>query len=200
MVPAVAEENPEGFATWAPAMGRMLGALGFAAAALLPERRLARPRRSLALGIVWTAAAVGLVAVVAALFGDDLPRGSRRPSRRRTRRSPRIEGHALVLSGHLAILLFYSAATVGFLRRAEQKRDVLLLWVAVASALAAIARLDYFLFPTLYSEWVYVGDIIRLLSYIALLVGVSRELLGLPAPGRGCCDLRGATASRAGAP
>jgi signal transduction histidine kinase len=61
--------------------------------------------------------------------------------------------------------------------RAERERDALLLWVALASALSAVARLDYLLFPSLYSEWVYVGDIVRLASYIALLVGVSRELL-----------------------
>jgi signal transduction histidine kinase len=177
VIPAVAEENPQGFGTWAPAAGRLLGAIGFAAAALLPERRLAQPRRSLALGIVWTGAALGLVAALAALFGDDLPRGVEAALTPENAESPRIEGHALVLSVHLAILLLYSAATIGFLRRAEQQRDVLLLWVAVASGLAAIARLDYFLFPTLYSEWVYVGDIIRLLSYFALLAGVSRELL-----------------------
>ena len=177
VVPAVVDESPHGFATWAPAFGRLLGAVGFAAAALMPEQRLLQPRRSLALGLGWTAVALGVIAVVAALFGSDLPSGLDADLSPDTAEEPHVEGHALVLGAHLVIFSLYAAATVGFLRRAEQQRDVLMLWVAVAASLAAIARLDYFLFPSLYSEWVYVGDIVQILSYSALLIGVSREVL-----------------------
>jgi signal transduction histidine kinase len=177
VLPAVAEEDPEGFATWAPAMGRLAGAIGFAGAALLPNWRLARPRRALVKGFAVTLAVLGVIAGLAALFGDDLPRGLDSGLSPERSEEPRVEGHALVLGLHVAILLLYTATTIGFVLRAERERDGLLLWVAVAAALAGVARLDYFLFPSLYSEWVYVGDIIRLGSYTALLVGVSRELL-----------------------
>jgi signal transduction histidine kinase len=90
---------------------------------------------------------------------------------------PRIVGHWSVLSLQMLTLLLYAAATVGFLRRAERERDALLVWVALATSLSAMARLNYFLFPSLYSEWVYVGDFLRLASYVALLIGLSRELL-----------------------
>ena len=175
--PAVADENPEGFATWAPATGRLLGAIGFAVAAVIPDRELANPRRSLAIGFALSAAAVCLCAIFAALFAGDLPRGIDAGLSPETAEEPHISGHAVVLGLHIAILLLYAVATVGFLQRAERERDGLLLWVAVASALSAVARLDYFLFPSLYSEWVYVGDLVRLVSYTALLIGISRELL-----------------------
>jgi signal transduction histidine kinase len=177
VVPAVADESPAGFATWAPAGGRFLGAVGFAAAALLPDQRLLRPRRALALGLVCMTATLAAIAVLAALFGDELPRGLNVDLTPDTAEEPNVEGHTLVLCTHIVIFFLYAAATAGFLRRAEQERDVLMLWVAVASSLAAIARLDYLLFPSLYAEWVYVGDIVRLLSYFALLIGVSREVL-----------------------
>ena len=177
VVPAVVDDSPERFATWAPATGRLLGAIGFAAAALVPNRRLVRPRRALASGLLLTAASVGLVAVLAALFGDELPRGFDTDLSPANADEPQVQAHGLVLVLHIAILCLYASATIGFLWRAERERDGLLLWVAVASALGAVARLNYLLFPSLYSEWVYVGDIVRLVSYIALLVGISRELL-----------------------
>ena len=177
VLPAVVDDTPERFATWAPTAGRLLGAIGFAAAALLPNWRLARPRRSLAIGLATAAGALVLVAVFAAVFGDDLPRGLDPDLSPENAEDPRVEGHALVLGIHIGILVLYAAATIGFVLRAERERDGLLLWVAIASALAGVARLDYLLFPSLYSSWVYIGDVIRLGSYTALLVGISRELL-----------------------
>ena len=131
VLPAVIDENPEEFGTWAPAAGRLLGAAGFAAAALLPNARLLRPRRSLALGLALTAAAIALVAILAAVFGDNLPRGFDPDLSPDNAEEPHIEGHALVLGVHIGILLLYTAATVGFVLRAERERDALLLWVAV---------------------------------------------------------------------
>jgi len=177
VLPAVVDDDPEGFATWAPTTGRLLGAIGFAAAALVANRRLVKPRRALATGLLWTTVAIGLVAVFAAVFGDDLPRGLDADLSPENAGEPRVEAHALVLGLHVAVLCLYAAAAIGFLWRAERERDGLLLWVAVASALGGVARLNYLLFPSLYSEWVYVGDVVRLASYIALLVGISRELL-----------------------
>ena len=177
VLPAVVDDDPGRFATWAPATGRLLGAVGFAAAALVPARRLARPRRALGAGLLGTAALMGLIAVVVAVFGDDLPRGFDAELSPENAGEPHGEGHALVIGLHITVLCLYAAATLGFLWRAERERDGLLIWVAVASALAAVARLDYLLFPSLYSEWVYVGDVVRVTSYIALLVGIGREVL-----------------------
>jgi signal transduction histidine kinase len=177
VIPAVVDETPGPFATWAPVAGRLLGAAGFMAAALLPDRRLRRPRRSVALWLLGIAAVLALIGLLAGLFAGDLPRAVDPDLSPESADRPRIEGHALVLGVQLASVLMYSAATGGFLRRAERDRDGLLLWVALAAALSAIARLNYFLFPSLYSDWVYVGDVVRLAGYFALLAGIGREVL-----------------------
>ena len=177
VIPAVANSDPGSFETWAPVGGRLLGAMGFAAAALLPDHRLPRPRRSLTLAMLSVAAVIALIGLLAGLFADGLPRAVDPDLSPDRSGRPLIEGHWLVLAVQVASLLLYAAATGGFLRRAESERDGLLLWVAVAAALAALARLNYFLFPSLYSEWVYVGDFLRLAGYIALLTGIGREVL-----------------------
>jgi hypothetical protein len=64
----------------------------------------------------------------------------------------------------------------GFVNRAERTGEALLAWVAAALVLAALSRLNYFLFPSLYSEFVYTGDFFRIAFYLALLAGVSREI------------------------
>ena len=177
VLPSLTDGEPGLFATWAPVGGRLLGAIGFTAAALLPERQLTRPRMDLVRAFGSAALAVIAIAVIAALFADNLPQGVDPSLSPESANRPRIVGHWMVLSLQLATLLLYAAAATGFLRRAEHERDSLLLWVALAASLSAMARLNYFLFPSLYSEWVYVGDFLRLASYAALLVGLGRELL-----------------------
>jgi signal transduction histidine kinase len=177
VVPAITDDTPGQFSTWATAVGRLTGAIGFAVAALVPDRRIARPRRALASSLLWTVAAVGLIAVFAALLGDELPRALDPDLSPGNADEAHIAGNGFVIALQVVILFLYAAATLGFLLRAERERDGLLLWVALASGLGAVARLDYLLFPSLFPEWVYVGDIVRLISYIALLVGIGREVL-----------------------
>ena len=40
----------------------------------------------------------------------------------------------------------------------------------------AFARLNYFLFPSLYTEWIYTGDFFRLAFYVAILGAAAREI------------------------
>ena len=185
VVPAVADEDPGRFSTWAPAAGRVVGAFGFAVAALLPPRRLALPRRSLAHALLATGGTVALIALLAGLFATDMPVGVDPSLSPDSANRPRIVGHWLVLTLQVVTLALYSVAAAGFLIRSERERDSLLLWVALSASLLALARLNYFLFPSLYSEWVYVGDIFRLAGYIALLIGLSREMLAYQ---RGAAD------------
>jgi signal transduction histidine kinase len=72
--------------------------------------------------------------------------------------------------------LFFMAAAVGFTRRAERTGDELLAWLAASAALASFARLNYAFFPSLYTQWVYLGDALRLASYVLMLGGAAREI------------------------
>jgi signal transduction histidine kinase len=185
VIPALVDENPGRFATWAPATGRFLGAAAFALAALLAPHRLTAPRRSLVRALITVGAVVALVAILGGLFAEGLPRGVDPSLSPDSAGRPRIVGHWLVLSFQVGTLLLYSMAAVGFLIRSERGRDALLLWVALSASLSALARLNYFLFPSLYSEYVYVGDFFRIASYFALLIGISREMLAYQ---RGAAD------------
>ena len=49
-------------------------------------------------------------------------------------------------------------------------------WLGAGCALAAVARVDYVLFPSLYSDFVHLGDTFRLGFYLCLLVGAAREV------------------------
>jgi signal transduction histidine kinase len=185
VLPALVDENPGPFATWAPATGRFLGAAAFALAALLPPYRLPMPRRSLVRALLGVMAVVAFVAILGFFFAQDLPRGVDPALSPDSAGRPRIVGHWLVLTVQVVTLILYSVAAVGFLIRSERERDALLLWIALSASLSALARLNYFLFPSLYSEWVYVGDFFRIAAYFALLVGVSREMLAYQ---RGAAD------------
>jgi signal transduction histidine kinase len=176
LIPAIAGAGPTGFATWAPMVGRLLGAALLTSAAFLPARRVRRPRRAAS---TWFGACTGVLAVgalVAAALGDALPAAVPAGVSPEDSGRPLIVGNPGVLGLQLLNMLLYAAAAVGFARRAEKTCDRLLHWFAVAAVLAAFARLNYFLFPSLYSEWFYAGDILRLLFFLCLLVGGATEI------------------------
>lgn len=163
------------FTTWIPLVARVLGAATIATAAVLPTRRMARPWSG---GRVVGACLLSLAAVAAvvwATFGS-LPVGVAveiDPARART---PLIAGHPVLLALQAVSFAFYAAAAWSFTRRATDTGDDLMAWLGAASALGAFARVNYFLFPSLYSEFVYTGDFLRLGFYLLLLGGAAREI------------------------
>ena len=76
----------------------------------------------------------------------------------------------------LAEMGLFTVAALGFARRAARARDELARWLAIAATLGAFSRLNYFLFPSLYSSYFYVGDFLRLGFFLALFVGGALEL------------------------
>jgi signal transduction histidine kinase len=173
---AAADHVAVGFVVWVSIFGRALGALSQCAAAFVPVERLVRDG-----GIMrqWVVGSSVMVAVVVALaIGAEAslsevlsPELSPEAAGR-----PRIVGHPLALSMQVALLALFAASAVGFLHRSRAEGDELLFWLGAGLILRAFAHLNYFLFPSLYSEWVYTGDILRLASYGLFLVGATREL------------------------
>lgn len=90
--------------------------------------------------------------------------------------NPVITGHPLLLGGQAVAALAFAIASVAFTIQAAHRRDVLLLWLGPGLALGAFARVNYLLFPSLYTDWVYSGDLLRTASYAVLLVGAAREI------------------------
>ena len=148
--------------------GNLAGTAMLAIAAFAPEK-LRVPRRTVwlaatGLGIVLFAAAAYLAGPGPADFGViESPRPSFRPEL----------GRAIV---QVAVAVTLVIAAFGLARRAGQRGEALLRWAAVAVVLAGFAKLNYALFPPLDSKAVHVGDILRLLGWLALLAGVIEQV------------------------
>jgi signal transduction histidine kinase len=160
--------------TWAPLAGQLVATVALCAAAFVPERRLYSPRRA-------TAVALGSAAGVVFALGlsdivVDLPLGIDPQLSPESSGRPRVVGNPVVLGVQLVSVLIIAAAMVGFLRRSRREADELTAWFAVACAVGAFARLNYFLFPSLFTEWFYTGDILRLGFYLLVLTGAAREI------------------------
>jgi signal transduction histidine kinase len=164
----------EDFSRWTALAVRFLGTLLLVTAALTPTApRLHRPQVIAIVlavaGVVLTAGAVGVA------YGDLLP-PTVDASQPLDARRPVLAAHALVLTTQAVGALLYSVAAVAFTRQASRTGDELVRWVGAGCVLAAAARVHYLLFPSLYSEYVYTGDLLRLGFYLFLLIGAAREI------------------------
>ena len=175
-IPVVAgEEAGATAASWAALVVRLLGALLILAAAVAPGGvTLAdrRPSRDLFVLIVGMLGLAGLTYVLSSRLPDVVevqvdPEESARPV---------LDGHPLVLGVQVVALVCYAVAAVVFTRRADREGDGLLGWFGAGAALGAWARVAYLLFPSLYTDWFYAGDLLRLGMYILLLVGAVGEI------------------------
>jgi signal transduction histidine kinase len=175
-LPALSGGPPGRFETWSPVAGRLLGAVAIAAAAVSPTRRVRAPNRDLLVTLGGCGAALAVIAGGVALLGERLPVGIDPNISPEGSERPRIVGNATLLTVQVVGMLLFAGAAVGFAARASRAADELMGWIAVGCVLAACARLNYFLFPSLYSDWVYTGDFLRLGFYLALLVGALREI------------------------
>jgi signal transduction histidine kinase len=174
---AIADGHRSIATTWAAVAGSAITSLVFVVAAYAPARRLRRPTKAAVVAAIGAAGSLAIVGLVMHAFADRLPEGVR-PSL-----SPGAALHSSHFAGNpaaRAVLLFgllaYAAASVRFARTADRTGDDLRAWLAIGTTLAVFARLNYLLYPSLYSDWVYVGDGFRLAFNLALLIGASREI------------------------
>jgi signal transduction histidine kinase len=148
--------------------GNLAGTAMLAVAAFAPSRLRVR-RRTIwiaagGLGLVLFAAAAYLAGPGPANFGViESPRPRFRPEL----------GRLIV---QIAVAGALVAAALGLARRAGQRGDAFLRWVAVAVVLGGFAKLNYALFPPVDPKAVHLGDILRVLGWLALLAGVVEEL------------------------
>lgn len=171
---ALAELGTDGTVeVWIALATRVTAAALILSATLVGRERLLTPRRRLAAAVP----VLALLGVLVMLWWtrDALPVAlSQGPPAPATR--PSITGHPALLIAQLFGALAFAVASVGFAMQASRRRDALLLWLGPACALAAFARVNYFLFPSLYSDWLYAGDLLRTASYAVLLIGAAREI------------------------
>ena len=174
VVPALVGTGPAALSSWALLGARLLGAALLAAACLAPATRLRAAGSAAALAAGGCAAAIAALAAGAVAFAGELPAAVH--SALPTAAHPRVAGHPLLLAGQLVGMALFFGAAAGFARAARAEDDAFLAWLAAGAVLGAFARLNYFLYPSLFTEVVYSGDLFSLAFYLVLLAAAVREI------------------------
>jgi signal transduction histidine kinase len=172
---AVALARGEEFSRWEGLAMRLVGTVVLATAALVPAAVTVR-RRTAAAVVTATAGVVAALAITGLLLGTALPPTVDPAIGLGDASTPRLVAHPLVLAVHALGALAYAVAAVAFTRQSDRTADRLLRWVGAACVLAAAARVHYLLFPSLYSDYVHTGDVLRLGFYLVLLTGAAAEI------------------------
>jgi signal transduction histidine kinase len=174
--PLVSGSRPGEWLTWATVGLRLAVAVAFAAAAVA-GRRDGPPRRALARTLVGATLGVAAVVAVAATAADALLGPPVDPARAPGGGThPWVVGNPTVLVVQLLGVVLYAVAAERFTRQARATDDELLRFLGAGAVLSACSRLHYFLFPSLYSNYVYSGDVLRLGAYLFFLFGAAREI------------------------
>lgn len=165
--------RPLALEVWVPLTIRMLGAVLIMTAALVGDRPAPRTWRHWGHWLPWLVLTVAVVTLLA--LREQLPVG--------LDESPPEAGDRAVIDAHPVLLVAIAVnglclfiASFAFTRQAVQRHDDLLRWLGPAFALSAFSRVNFLLFPSLYSDWVYTGDLLRTGAYALLLVGAAREI------------------------
>ena len=161
---------------WAALGARLLGTALLALAALVPRGLLLGRRGTGVVVLVFGAVLLGVTA--AGMWGTgDLPTATT-VTGLPAAAGPRLTAHPLVVAAQSLGALGYALAAVALVRQSQSRSaaDELLRWLAAGFVLAAFARVHYVLFPSLYSDYVYTGDLLRLGAYLLMLTGAVREI------------------------
>ena len=175
-IPSAAGADYGAWSTWVPLTGRLLGALGIGASAFVGDIRIRRPSAAVAPVAASCLAALTTIAVVFAFLAPSLPRGIDPALSPTSDDHPLAVGNPALLTIEVVLMLVFAVAAIGFYRRAVREQDPLMGWFAVASVLGAFCNLNYFLFPSLYSEWLYSGDYLRIAFWLVLLGGAANQI------------------------
>jgi signal transduction histidine kinase len=174
-LPSALGGGEEPFWTWTTLTCRLMGAVLFAISSLAGSRRFEVPEHFGAKVLAGSGIALGGVCALFMALGSGLPPGVETLPPEASGR-PHIVGHPVVLGSQALATTLFVVATWGFTRLATTTGDPLLRWLGAASALGAFARVNYFLSPSIYSQYVYTGDILRLGYYILLAAGTVTEI------------------------
>ena len=171
----IAGGPPAGFAVWAPLVARLIGSVAFAAAPYLRREGLALERAVLVLVAAVSVTILGTATGVE-VFANALPEVLDPQLSPESAARPRVVGNSAAMLVHLCSMIAFAVGAAGYLRRERETGDEFMAWCAAGGILAAFSRLNFFLFPSLVTEWFYTGDLLRLGYYLMLLVGAAREI------------------------
>lgn len=167
--------DPDAFATWASLIARLIGAAILAVSAFVAVRVRTVPVSAITTGVVGLMAAI---AGVSWLLATATPDAVRIQAAIEESARPLVDVTAAVVILQVTIGLLFAVAATGFAVRAVRAPgDVFARWLTMGTVLQALSRVHFVLFPSLYSDWLYTGDLLRLAGTCAWLVGAAIELI-----------------------
>lgn len=164
---------------WLPALLQLAGALLlFLAVAVGRRRTLPGATVVTARWATLLAPVLALAVVVTAMgfLGDTLPVAVDTAYEQAERRPNLLTAHPGLITTQLLGSLSLLGASLVAAGQAMRRGDTLLRWLGPACALGGFGRLLFALTPSLYTDWFYAGDLLRLGMYVVLLAGSGREL------------------------
>jgi len=171
----VANLNGVVLSAWAPALGQLASGTLLALGSLCPPRVLGQPPtavlRRAAFACLGFAGAILMLSIVL----PHLP--TLAPASAVPGVPPLLDGPPGFLVMQLFMAIALALAALGFSRKADAG-DGLAHWLALSCMLGAAGRIDYYLYPSLYTQWVSIGDLLRLGRFGVLLCGAALEIRG----------------------
>jgi signal transduction histidine kinase len=155
---------------WLPVVLRVLGALLIATAALT-RGRLASHSASRYLSTIVPGAMIVALSSILWIAKSQLPIAFDLKPGIAPSLQPLLTGHPLFLVAQGVGIAALFIASIAFASQSARHDDDLFRWFGPACALGAFARIDYTIFPSLYSDWVYTGDLLGAGCYLLLLMG-----------------------------
>lgn len=171
---SLGEDRDGTFDVWLPLALRLIGAVLILSAGLVSAEREVPFKSGW-----WVLAVPAVVAVVTASLmwgGRSLLPLAIDQSGDTALQPTLLAVHPLVTATQGVAALCFFVASIAFTIHAADRTDPMLYWLGPACALAAFARVNYVLFPSLYTDWFYTGDLLRTGFYLLLLLGASREI------------------------
>jgi len=173
VITAILTETSGGPTTWRTTGAGMIGGALLAAAAVSPARILVDRRRALVVTGTGVVVAFALLLVVADIF--NLPAAFTDPPETAADLAY-LSQDPVLLGADIAACVLFLVAGAAFAVQSERERDEFQLWLGVGSTIAGFAYLNYSLFPSAFTDFIYAGDIFRIVAVVAFGIGALRMI------------------------
>jgi signal transduction histidine kinase len=168
---------------WGTALSGVLGAAILAAAGLLADRRISNTTQRAILAFLLGSGSVVAIMLTAALLHDSLPFAFPQipADADSVAELDMLSGHPVKIAIDLVTAACYAIAAVAFARLSDRNRDDFTGWLAIGSAIAAAAFVNYALIPSRFTELIYGGEILWICAIGAFWYGAISEISNLEA-------------------
>src|ERR687891_1602798 len=173
VITAILSEISGGPTTWRTTGAGMLGAALLAGAALSAPRLVRNRQRALLFTAGASVIAFALLSSIADIF--EFPGAfTEEPETREELRL--LSGDPALVIADVGASILFLLAGAAFARRAERETDEFQMWLGIGCTIAGIGYLNYVLFPSSYTDFLYAGDLFRIAAVVAWGIGTIRVI------------------------